>query len=42
MDIERFHNKIQKILEEEMLEAKLKAEQEIKPLQALVDELQNN
>lgn len=40
MDIERFHNKIQKILEEEMLEAKLKAEQEIKPLQALVDELQ--
>lgn len=40
MDIERFHNKIQKILEEEMQEAKLKAEQAIKPLQALVDELQ--
>ena len=40
MDIERFHNKIQKILEEEMQEAMLKVEQEIKPLQAQVDELQ--
>lgn len=40
MDIERFHNKIQKILEEELLEAKSIAEQEIQPLQSLVDSLQ--
>lgn len=36
MDIERFHNKIQKILEKELLEAK----EEIAHLHALVDELQ--
>ncbi len=40
MDIERFHNKIQKILEEELLDAKSKAEQEIKPFESLVDDLQ--
>lgn len=40
MDIEKFHNKIQKILEEELMEAKEETLQEIAPLQALVDELQ--
>lgn len=41
MDIERFHNKIQKILEEEMLEAKAETEQAIKPLKETVENLQN-
>ena len=41
MDIERFHNKIQKILEEEWLDAKLKVEQELEPLEHTVEELQN-
>lgn len=40
MDIERFHNKIQKILEEEMLEAKVETEQAIKPLKKAVENLQ--
>lgn len=41
MDIERFHNKIQKILEEEMFEAKTETEQAIKPLKETVENLQN-
>lgn len=41
MDIEGFHNKIQKILEEEMLEAKAETEQAIKPLKETVENLQN-
>lgn len=40
MDIERFHNKIQHILAEELSEEKAKIEQEIVPLKALVDNLQ--
>lgn len=40
MDIERFHNKIQHILEDELSEAKEKAEQAITPLQELVNALQ--
>lgn len=40
MDIERFHNKIQHILKEELLEAKTEAEQEIIPLKTLVENLQ--
>lgn len=40
MDIERFHNKIQAILEEELLEAKKDAEQAIKPLEEVVESLQ--
>lgn len=40
LDIERFHNKIQKILEKELLDSKAKTEQEIKPFETLVDDLQ--
>ena len=40
MDIERFHNKIQKILEEELISAKEEAIKEITPLKDLVNQLQ--
>lgn len=40
MDIERFHNKIQHILAEELSEEKAKIEQEIIPLKALVENIQ--
>lgn len=40
MDIERFHNKIQHILAEELFEEKSKIEQEIAPLKELVENLQ--
>lgn len=40
MDIEKFHNKIQTILKDELSEAKSKAEEEIKPLQELVESIQ--
>mgnify|MGYP005873155625 CR=1 FL=1 len=40
MDIERFHNKIQHILKEELLEAKAEAEQEIAPFKTLVENFQ--
>lgn len=40
MDIERFHNKIQEILAEELYEARAELESAIEPLNALVDQLQ--
>lgn len=40
IDIERFHNKIQTILENELTTAKSKIEEEIKPLQEAVETIQ--